>query len=386
MSSSMGKKSLAFYQLQHAGATCKDYEQTRFMPVYLSQIAERTMNNTYGFENELLSKWIVLQNGRDKLASKVSNELANNPGYVGARRDGVDLAWRYEKADIEMGGKGSANWNPQQREEILKNGHVRGAEGHHQKNVAAYPEEQGNPDNIKFYKSRKEHLEDGHHGDFRNESDAPFIEKDDMLIWTNRKRIIKNEMRGLGIAAAIGAGIGFGIGFMASLAETGVSPDSLKYALAEGGKTGAFSGTQSAFGYLIGRTVGKTLSVAIQDVLSNAGVEITKNITKMCNMGAIGVITIAVFSICQFAILLKKGKSLKEASIQVGKQALFSISLLAVSIAAQGIWGGPAGLIVSISSGIIIVSYSVAKTVHQRKLSSDIREYMIDKCKPLLAV
>ena len=42
-----------------------------------------------------------------------------------------------------------------------RNWKVRGAEGHHQKNVADHPEDQGDPDNIKFYKSRKEHLEKG---------------------------------------------------------------------------------------------------------------------------------------------------------------------------------------------------------------------------------
>ena len=58
-----------------------------------------------------------------------------------------------------------------QCQEIKETGKVRGAEGHHQKNVADHPEDQGDPDNIKFYKSRKEHLEKGHNGDFHNSSD-----------------------------------------------------------------------------------------------------------------------------------------------------------------------------------------------------------------------
>ena len=91
----------------------------------------------------------------------------------------------------------------------------------------------------------------------------------------------------------------------------------------------------------------------------------------------------AVFSAVQFAKLLYKGGSLKNAAIQVGKQALFSLSLLAVSIAAQGIFGGPAGIIVSVSSGIIFVTYSVADIVHQRHYSEKLKIYMIDKCKPV---
>ena len=98
--------------------------------------------------------------------------LAADPNFRGSRSKGVKLAWKYEKADIEMGGKGSANWNENQRQEILENGKVRGAEGHHQRNVADHPEDQADPNNIKYYKSREEHLQEGHGGDFKNESDA----------------------------------------------------------------------------------------------------------------------------------------------------------------------------------------------------------------------
>jgi len=82
-----------------------------------------------------------------------------------------------------MGGKGSADWSPAQQEEILQNrsdvvnksktvdgkqvnpkGGVRGTEGHHQKNAADHPEHQANPDNIKFYKDKPSHLEEGHGG------------------------------------------------------------------------------------------------------------------------------------------------------------------------------------------------------------------------------
>ena len=79
----------------------------------------------------------------------------------------------------------------------------------------------------------------------------------------------------------------------------------------------------------------------------------------MCTMGTVGAITVAVFSTVQFVKLIYHGECLKSAAIQVGKQALFSLSLLAISIAAQGMWGGPAGIIVSIGTGIVIVSYTM---------------------------
>lgn len=344
-----------------------------------------TATTTTQFNNQLNGFLDALHAERDRIANKVANGLANDPGYKGARNDGVKLAWDYEKADVEMGGKGSADWDESQRQEIKDTGKVRGAEGHHQKNVADHPEDQGYPDNIKFYKSRKEHLEEGHNGNFQNESDADKIDKDKMLKKTNGKRVFKNELRGLGIAAAIGVGVGFTIGFAVSLAQTGVSPDSIKYAFANGGKAGLASGVQSVVGYGLGRTVGQMASHALEGLLSNIGIEITENISKMCSMGAVGAITIAVFSTVQFIKLISKGESLKSAAIQVGKQALFSLSLLAVSIAAQGIFGGPAGIIVSVSTGIIFVTYAITDAVHQRHYSEKLRIYMIDKCKPSFA-
>lgn len=100
-------------------------------------------------------------------------------------------------------------------------------------------------------------------------------------------------------------------------------------------------------------------------------------------MGTIGAITIAVFSSVQFIKLVRNGESLKSAVIQVGKQTLFSLSLLAVSIAVQGIFGGSAGIIVSVSTGIIFVTYSIADTIHQRHYLEKLRAYMINKYKPV---
>lgn len=340
---------------------------------------------TTQFNNQLNSFLDVLHAERNRIANKVAEGLSNDPGYKGARNDGVKLAWDYEKADVEMGGRGSSKWNNSQRQEIKDTGRVRGAEGHHQKNVSDHPEDQGDPDNIKFYKSKKEHLEKGHNGNFQNESDAEKINKDKMLKTTNGKRVLSNELRGIGLAAAIGAGVGFTIGFAVSLAQTGITPDSLKYAFANGTQAGLSSGIQSVIGYGIGRTIGQLATHALENVLTNIGFNITENISKMCSMGAVGAITIAVFSTVQFVKLIRKGESLKSASIQVGKQALFSLSLLAVSIAVQGIFGGPAGIIVSVSAGIIFITYTIVDTLHQRKCSERLRDYMIEQCTPSFA-
>lgn len=309
----------------------------------------------------------------------------SSPNRV-ARSTGVKRAWMYEKADIEMGGKGSANWSASEQTQIKENGTVYGAEGHHQQNVADHPDQQANPDNIKFYKTKQQHLIEGHGGRWDNESNKPKIDKNKMLKKTNTKRLAKNELHGLGLAMAIGAGVGLTIGFITTLAQSGVTPDSLKFAAIEGVKSSIESGMLSAVSYTAGRTVGEVATQAIAGTFQNAGLNITKNILKMVNMGVVGTLTITIFAVYQFAKLKRSGVTSREALMRVGKQALFSLSLLAVSIAAQGVWGGPAGIIVSVSIGIILISYSTISSMHQRNFSELVRVYTIEKYRPLISI
>lgn len=350
--------------------------------VPISGISFMTMSTTNGYNaqlNEYLTKLNSLR------ASDAQRYDLSSPNQA-ARNMGVKRAWMYEKADIEMGGSGSANWSAEEKAQILEHDSVRGAEGHHQQNVSDHPEQQANPDNIKFYKTKDEHLQDGHDGNWDNESNKPMTDKNKMLEKTNSKRVFKNELKGLGLAVAIGAGVGLTIGFITTLAQSGITPDTLKLATIEGLKSGAESGLLSAVGYGIGRTIGEVASQAISGVLENAGIAITENISKMVNMGVVGALTIVVFSTYQFIKLKLKGVATREALMQTGKQALFSLSLLAVSIAAQGIWGGAAGIIVSVSIGIIMITYSVADAVHQRHFAEKIRIYTIEKCYPSFSV
>lgn len=312
----------------------------------------------------------------------VRKAVALDPTYTGSRSKGVKLAWRYEQADIEMGGKGSANWNKSQRQEIKETGTVRGAEGHHQRNVADHPEEQANPDNIKFYKNRKEHLEEGHQGDFRNESDAPFIDKEAMLKRTNRKRVIKNEIKGAGIAAVIGFVSGASIGFIITIAQNGISPDALKEAAINGGKIGVEGAAFGLINHIGTRLVGDVATNAMTGLLSNFGIEITENITKACNMGIAGSIAIITFSVYQFVRLKMNGATTKEALCSVGKNAAISVASLAVTVVVQAAFGGPAALAVSIGIGAIMLSYTMYNFYHDKRLMSRIHCYTIEKSYP----
>ena len=342
--------------------------------VPISGVSFTTMSITNGYNAQLdvyLTKLNTLR------ASDAQRYNLSSPNQA-ARNMGVKRAWMYEKADIEMGGSGSANWSAEEKAQILEHDSVRGSEGHHQQNVSDHSEQQANPDNIKFYKTKDEHLQDGHDGNWDNESNKPMTDKNKMLEKTNSKRVFKNELKGLGLVVVIGFGVGLTIGFITTLAQSGITPDTLKLATIEGLKSGAESGMLSAVGYGIGRT--------ISSVLENTGITFTGNISKMFNMGVVGALTIVVFSTYQFIKLKLKGVATREALIQTGKQALFSLSLLAVSIAAQGIWGGAAGIIVSVSIGFIMITYSIADAVHQRHFAEKIRIYTIEKCYPSFSV
>ena len=193
---------------------------------------------------------------------------------------------------------------------------------------------------------------------------------------------LKNELCGLGLAVAIGAGVGLSIGFITTLAQSGINPDALKSATTEGLKGGMESGLLSAIGYGIGRTLGESATRALSGVLEKVGFTITEDISKMINVGVVGTLTIAAFSTYQFMKLKIKGMATRDALIQTGRQALFSLSILAVSIAAQCLWGSAAGIIVSVSIGIIMITYSIADTIHQRQFAESIRTYTIEKCYP----
>ena len=346
--------------------------------VPISRVSFTTMSTNNGYNaqiNEYLKKLNKLR------ADDAQRYNLSSPNQA-ARNMGVKRAWMYEKADIEMGGSGSANWSAEEKAQILKHDSVRGAEGHHQQNVSDHPEQQANPDNIKFYKTKDEHLQDGHDGNWDNESNKPLTDKNKMLEKSNSKRVFKNELKGLGLAVAIGSAVGLTIGFITTLAQSGITPDTLKLATIEGLKSGAESGMLSAVGY----GIGEVTSQAISGVLKNTGITIAENISKMVNMVVVGALTIVFFSTYQFIKLKLKGVATREALIQTGKQALFSLSLLAVSIAVQGIWGGAAVIIVSVSIGFIMITYSIVDAVHQRHFAEKIRIYTIGKCYPSFSV
>ena len=384
ISSFRNTKSLTFYQ--PIAAPIKKRESS-FLSESASSMAvvERTyqaFTTTSGYNNQLNAFLEDLHASREELNIKLAEKLADNPSYKGLRNQGVKLAWEYEQADVEMGGSGSEQWTKQEKMDILENGKVRGAEGHHQKNVADHPIEQANPDNIKFFRTREEHLQKGHDGNWKNQTDGEMTNKDQMLENTNSKRVFSNELQGIRLAIAIGTVTGFTIGFASTLAFHGVSPDSIRNAFVAGAKISIEAGVLSGISYGMNRTIGMIASSALVNGLSNAGIQITENISHMCSIGSAGFLSIGLFSVYQFIKLRMTGYSTKAALVQSGKQAAFSISTLAVVLTVQKIIGGNSGIIVSISIGVVYVAYSLINTAHERVFADKLQTFIIEQSRP----
>ena len=260
-------------------------------------------------------------------------------------------------------------------------------EGDHRTSVSADPTKQSTFDNVSV---RNTSAHDDAHRDpetgkvnyKRPKYEEALNRKQDMAD-ANSKRVLQKQLLGLGAAVGIAAGIGFSLGFITTLAQSGVSPETLKYAFATGVKSGIESGVFGGVGYAIGQTIGKTLAEGLSSVIVKSLGErmpqiLLENIGKMCAMGVVGGLMIAISSVYQFVKLKLAGYSTKECLIRVGKNALVSIFILGLSIAAQGIWGGYAGIIVSVSGAVILVSANIIMTIHDKKVREKVAVYLVE--------
>ena len=329
-------ESVSLNQLYGRGTTTMTLSSMALTPMQ-STVSYTTRTVTTGFNNQCNNYIKTLGAKKAQYQLEVNEALKNDPNYTGHRSNGVRLAWKYERADIEMGGNGSENWTDAEKNDILtrKTGTVRKAEGHHRRNVANHPEDQADPDNIKIYRSRKQHLKEGHGDNFQNESNQPKYDREKMLKRTNRRRVINNELKGVGLAALVGFATGASIGFIISLVQNGISPDSIIEALKEGGTAGLEGASLSIISYCISRLAGGVATAALTGALTKLGVDVTENIAKACNMGVVGGTIIIAMSLYSFIKLKRQGVNSQEAISTVGKQLSISVSSLAVTVIVQ---------------------------------------------------
>lgn len=201
---------------------------------------------------------------------------------------------------------------------------------------------------------------------------------------------LTNELRGVGIAAAIGLGTGFALGFVVTLAQNGLNPESLKHAFVCGAKQGGISAVVAAGSAAISMTVGATVGGTIgTQIIANLGTNVAQKtaekIYEMCNTGVVGILTITAFSVYEFTKLKLNNYGTKECLLRVGKSAALSLSVLVVSIVANYYWPTVGGIVVSVVSGVIMTGYSVYSSKCEKETMRKITFYSIELCRPVIA-
>lgn len=220
-----------------------------------TEITSTTAKQTNIYNTECIQYRTSLADEAASNAELLNKKLANNIYYDGSRYKAVSTAYKYEVADIKMGGKGSANWNKSECQELVRTGKVRGYEGHHINSVARHPSQQTDPNNIRFYRSHNEHKDEGHAGNFRNPSSGELIDRDKMLKVTNAKRVAVNEAKGAATAIVVGASFGVVSSVVETCKEEGTSFSSIKKGLKQSAKPAFISAACSLTTYIVTRTL-----------------------------------------------------------------------------------------------------------------------------------
>lgn len=242
-------------------------------------------------------------------------------------------------------------------------------EYHHRESISSNPQKQSMADNIDVLDTTthdQKHVdsETGKINYKKLVNEEPLNRTGDM-IKGNKARVLRNELTGLGLAAAIGLGLGVTMSLVSGLARVGLDSEQIGDVVFNSLATGAESGMIAAATYAAGRGMTQLLSIT----------------GAMANFAAVGVLSTMIVCTYQFVKLKLNGASTSEALALTGRTALTSMTILAVSLIAQGIWGGPAGIIVSTSIGLAIFIVDTGKTIHARKLEAHIREYSIEEYK-----
>lgn len=207
----------------------------------------KEITNTYNQECKECRDRLRSETERNR--TRVQEKLAKDPSYTGGRHKAVETAMKYEIENAKMGGKGDLGETRRERMKLIENGTLKGCEGHHINSVQSNPTEQSNPNNIKFYKNRKEHLEKGHNGDFRNPSSGKMVDRDKMLKDTNTRRVIKTKVTGGAAAGCIGVIEGVCLSVWAECNRNGVSLKSVKKGIKKSWKLALLYGGAAIIAY-----------------------------------------------------------------------------------------------------------------------------------------
>ena len=288
--------------------------------------------------------------------------------YSRLRRKGVSTAWRYEKFSIKLGGKGSANWNKSERAQILRKGRVEGAQGHHQMNVHNHPDFMAEASYIKFFRGYKEHLEKGHGGNFRNESNKDFIDKDQMVIHNYERSLLRQEAYAVGFSALIGFSLSTSLTLITELTENGIDPKNIKKVLLHASLEGT-KGAGSSLLYYGGFRIGGAAIEEIANCLSLSGKTLKFLKSGSGKIAILGGVIIIGDSIIQTTKDLSKGTSIGEALLNTSKKQAVPLVLLAMTCI-----NPPAGGVAS----VLTLGYGVLLSYFKKQLMKKIEDYTFD--------
>ena len=154
----------------HEGLICsKKYGELKKKETEGGTLSEKEKRQIYEYEQN--------QKKSNGAGSDSNTSVSNNSKQLSdkelsrLRQKAVREAWKQEKELVQRTGVGSRDWTPDEIQELINTGKVKGYEGQHMKSAKQYPEYAGNPNNIQFLKGRNmdvnEHL-DAHMGNYQN--------------------------------------------------------------------------------------------------------------------------------------------------------------------------------------------------------------------------
>lgn len=359
----------------------------------LTLLTPRTASMTTGYNYQCARVIDNYRSWNEGISERVRDMLGKNPDFRSNyfRQRAIDKAWEMERIDVEWGGRGSERWNRAERKEILRYGRIRQERvegrvvkeypGHHQKSVKFHPEEQANPDNIKFFRSRKSHLMDGHGGDYKQESDAPLIDRAKMVKRTNfTKRVLKNEVFGAGLTAIIAFATSTSISFILECAKNGWAPEERKKALQSSAKAGGEATALAMTCYGVSRIVveaGTNATVKLIERVFNGTVSEAGR--EFIGGSIVAVISVVIVATYTYHKLRKAGVSKSDAFAQVMTQSikslLVAILILVIKNNKGNAWAFVAGFIIAAFS----VAYQYYMTNKEKELLEKVNAIIMDE-------
>lgn len=328
-------------------------------------------NISFNHNQEYLAGALELAKTRFEYQTYVDKQLTIDPRFNDYRSNGVTLAWKHEQFDLQMGGNGSREYTLEQRAELLERGKIRGIDGHHINSVGEHRSMQANPDNIVFV-TKEEHFE-AHGGNWQNQTTGDTIDRAKMNRITNMRRVVKNEIRGLGISAAIGFGVGVTISAIIELSRTGLKDADIPLLI----KRSILSGIESASITSITYVVGRGASYALETLFNLNPIVLT-------NVISVGAISTSLGVVYQLAKMRIMGVSKEEAYDVAGKQATISIASVALTALATGLYGGIGGIIASVGFTVVYLGFNVGSNIHNRALNEKIRAFTVEQYRPVV--